>query len=68
MPDSYSPSDSDRIRDLEDRLSLLVDFALAHEAWEAKVLTDGGAWVKEMLDEQFERVRSLRVKAMSRRY
>jgi len=62
-----SPPDAGRLDYLEDKLALLVDFALAHEKWEARVLTDGGPWVDEMIDEEFQHVQYLRCQAMARK-
>lgn len=57
-------SSGNRVAELEDRLKLFVKFALAHEEWEAKLLTDGGSHVDQLIDDDFKRLQRLRNEAV----
>lgn len=56
-----------RILDLERRLKVFTNYALAHQAWEAQVLLDESPWFDEMDDDLmvgFEKLQTLRNEAL----
>lgn len=55
------------MRELEQRLKVFTEFAMAHREWEENVLTYGGSWCDEMIEQfkdEFEHVQTLRKRAL----